>query len=93
MNKLLLPKDSENIPDSYGIEFTYYDGSKLSYKVASHTFLKEVRAIEVVTSDDLYTVVPLDMVKTIDFDKQFSKFYEEMKRIKKERLKNEAIQR
>jgi hypothetical protein len=86
MSKVFLPKDDQRIPDFYGVKIEYITGQTKEFKVASHSFINSMRAIEIVTFDNEYVVVPMDNV-VLYFDKDFTKIVE----IKKE-LENQKSQ-
>ena len=75
MSKVFLPKDDQRIPDFYGVKIEYITGQTKEFKVASHSFINSLRAIELITFDNEYVVVPMDNV-TIYFDKEFTKVVE-----------------
>lgn len=70
--KPFLPKDDQRLPDYYGVKIEDITGKVREYKVAGHTWMVEIRAIELYLFEDEYIVIPLDNV-IISFDKQFSK--------------------
>lgn len=72
MSKVFLPKDDQRLPDYYGIKVEYITGKVREYKVASHTFLDALRAIEIKTFDNEFIVIPLDNIM-LTFDKEFTK--------------------
>lgn len=86
MTKVFLPKDDQRIPDFYGVKIEYITGQTKEFKVASHSFINSLRAIELITFDNEYVVVPMDNV-VLYFDKDFTKIVE----IKKE-LENQKSQ-
>lgn len=86
MSKVFLPKDDQRIPDFYGVKIEYITGQTKEFKVASHSFINSLRAIELITFDNEYVVVPMDNV-VLYFDKDFTKIVE----IKKE-LENQKSQ-
>lgn len=86
MSKVFLPKDDKRLPDFYGVKIEYITGQTKEFKVASHSFINSMRAIEIVTFDNEYVVVPMDNV-VLYFDKDFTKIVE----IKKE-LENQKSQ-
>lgn len=86
MSKVFLPKDDQRMPDFYGVKIEYITGQTKEFKVASHSFINSLRAIELITFDNEYVVVPMDNV-VLYFDKDFTKIVE----IKKE-LENQKSQ-
>lgn len=72
MKKVLpfLNKDQE-MPDSYVIRVYFYDGSMEDFETASHGIQNGF--LEIVTKTDLWRVIPMEAVKKIEFDKNFSK--------------------
>lgn len=72
-NLPFVPKQDQDIPDSYSMIVHFNDGKKCEFDVASHRLVMESRMIEFVTKDDQWNWVPLIAVHRIEFDKRFSK--------------------
>ncbi len=73
MNKLvLIPKQDQDIPDYYGFTIHYLDGKTEDFQ--GIIWLNEKDAIfDVVTHDDLWTWIPVGSIRSISFDKSYSK--------------------
>lgn len=76
MFKPWIKKDSDKLPDKYGITVYFVDGTSESFDVASHKFLQN-RTLELVLFEDLFEIVILDNVKRVSFDRAFSKIVAE----------------
>lgn len=88
----LLPKTHPDLPDGYELKIHYLTGKVETYQVASHAIVKEWNALEFVTRDDLWSLVPMNSVARFEFDKDWSKtreirIQEEIKRQKEEAQK------
>lgn len=71
MRNFFLPKKDQRLPDSYEVKIEFLDGTDKNYKLAAHRYMDQ--GIELVLFDDLFTFVPWSGIKTLNFDKQFSK--------------------
>lgn len=67
-----LKKDSET-PDAYGLTLNFIDGKSAEYEVASHRIIQATSIFEIVTKDDQWMIFPLSNLKSVAFDKRFSK--------------------
>jgi len=79
---ILLNKEHPDLPDYYKIDVHYFTGPVETFEIVSHAMLKEVRAIEILTKDDIWHIIPLATVKKFSFNKDFSKIVE-LKKSKK----------
>ena len=70
---VFLPKQDQDLPDSYGIDVQYLVGKDESFEVASHKIIKDTRLLEIVTTDDVWHLIPLNSIRCLNFDKRFSK--------------------
>ncbi len=77
-----IPKDNQELPDSYKMKIFFNAGGIEEHEVAMHKIIKESEVIEFVSSEDRWFIVPLCSIKKIEFDKNFSKIVA---------LKNETI--
>lgn len=75
MSKPFIKKDDQRIPDFYGITVEFITGQTKEFKIVNHVYMNELRAIELLTFDNEYVVLPLDNV-VISFDKAFTKLIE-----------------
>lgn len=80
-NIIMLDKENPQIPDNWGVEITYYDGTKETFDVVAHSNSNGV--FNFVTKDNEHKWRVLDKIKAIDFDKRFSKFIDLQKEAKK----------
>ena len=72
--KSFVGKEDSRIPDSYGIEIFYIATKEVDkFEVAQHKILTEFRVLELATVDDEWFLIPLDNVRKISLDKNFSK--------------------
>ena len=78
MNSVMpfIPKDDQDLPDSYGMTIFYVNGKKEEFELAQHNLNKETGTVEFATKEDEWNWVPLSSVQRIQFDKQFSKIIE-----------------
>lgn len=81
----LKKKDDQRYPDSYMMQFHFIDGKWEEYEVASHAYING-SLVEIVTTDDLWHMIPFSGLKRIAFDKNFSK---SVALNKEKKLKNE----
>ena len=88
--KTFIPKDHQDLPDSYGIEIVTDRGMVTELKAASHRFIikSDVNGLwrdilEIVTFEDELVVFPVDKIVRLKFDKDFSKILEINKKMKK----------
>lgn len=84
MSKVFLPKDDQKLPDFYKIKIEYITGQTKEFKVASHSFINSMRAIEILTFDNECVVVPMDNV-VLYFDKDFTKIMEIKEELEKQK--------
>lgn len=84
-----IPKDDQELPDSYNITVYYINGKKEELELASHIIIDKViipvdeninkyepascAYLEYVTKDDIWGWVPLSSIQRLEFDKNFSK--------------------
>ena len=77
MNKVLIPKEDQRLPDCYGIKIKYVAGRTEQFEVGSHTFLKETGILEFWTHEESkVSWVPLASVERLEFDERFTKIME-----------------
>ncbi len=98
VSPVLAAKEKQDIPDSYGIKVCYLTGKIEEIEAASHRLVDkiwqkgnddkmrwEVAATpfyEIWSTDNICTVIPMNAVQSITFDKQFSKLVEIKERMK-----------
>ena len=68
-----MPKQDNDLPDTYGIKIFYVNGKVDDFQLASHNLNKELSILEFWSKDDLCSWVPLSSVQRVEFDKNFSK--------------------
>jgi hypothetical protein len=69
-----IPKEDSEMPDYYEITIKFVEGSTATYKAVGHKILEKVRIMEIITHEDTYVWIPLDMsAMEIKFDKNFTK--------------------
>lgn len=71
MFKPWIKKDNHALPDFYNITIEFLDGTSEEYKIASHKMLD--KGCELVLFEDTFTFIPWGAIKTMNFDKNFSK--------------------
>lgn len=71
MRNFFLPKQDQRLPDAYEMTIQFADGTKRTFECASHHMAQY--GIEIVQSEDLFAFLPYYSIKSIDFDKRFSK--------------------
>ena len=59
---VFLDKDDQRIPNFYGIKVEDITGKVREFKCASHVFIDHLRAMEIITFDNEYVVLPIDNV-------------------------------
>lgn len=93
MAKAFIPKDNQNLPDSYTIEVLYVTGKTDKIEVAHHSLLDKTIIpidskvsryepsaspfLEYVTKDDIWGWIPISSILRLEFDKNFSKIMAE----------------
>lgn len=82
---LQVVKEDMRLPDYFVITITYHDKSEDEFKCVSHVIKNDL--IEMFTSESLFQVIPLNAVRRLQFDKNFTKIQdlhaEKMKKEKK----------
>jgi len=73
--KLFIPKQNQDIPDWYSFKIYYLDGKSDDFEGIVR-INDNNRMLDIVTKDDIWHWIPLDAIKRIEFDKQFSKLVE-----------------
>ena len=68
-----IKKDDDRLPDSYTITVLYLDGLKEDFEIAHHKIIEATNCLELVTKDDLWSLIPMTSIKKMMFDKNFSK--------------------
>lgn len=79
MNKALL---TNNLPKFFIMEVNYIDGSKEEIKCADRILHEDM--IEVLTTDNTFTFIFKNNIKSIKFDKSYSKIVEEINKKKQD---------
>jgi len=74
--KPFIPKEDQEIPDSFGLTIHFHSGAKEEHQVTTYKFIQELRLFEFATQDDLWTMIPMESIKKIEGDRAFSKFVE-----------------
>ena len=72
MINAFIPKDDQELPDSYGATIHYLDGKREDFRLAWHTLDRSTMTFEFITDDDLCSWVPLASIKRIAWDRDFS---------------------
>jgi hypothetical protein len=83
MIKSFLRKESNDIPEFYGLTIHYIMGKSEEFEIAQHRIITESQLLEICTKDDKWHLVGLSNVRRLEFDGNFSKVVAE-----KERLEN-----
>lgn len=79
-------KEDSRLPDYFVITVTYHDSSEDEFKAVSHMIKNDL--IEIFTSDSLFQVIPINAVRRLSFDKNFTKIQDlHAEKIKKEQKK------
>ena len=68
-----IPKQSQELPDNYGVKICFVTGTCEEFELASHFVDHDTNMFEFATKDDVWNWVPLSSVLRIEFDKRFSK--------------------
>lgn len=68
-----IPKENQELPDSYRIEVLYVNGKKEEFDLASHFYNKDTGIFEFWTIDDLCNWIPATSIQRMQFSKEFSK--------------------
>ena len=68
-----IPKSNSKLPDHFGMKIFYVDGTNESFDVASFRIIKETNSLELVTKDDIWSLLILSSIRRIEFDKDYSK--------------------
>ncbi len=68
-----IPKDDQNLPDSYGMTIHFISGKTKEFELAQHRIDEKFQLIEAWTIDDIHVWTPLTSIAYIEFDKNFSK--------------------
>lgn len=76
-------KEDSRLPDYFGITITYHDKSEDEFKAISHVTKNDM--IEIFTTENTFIVIPVNAIRKIMFDKNFTKLQElYAEKIKKE---------
>jgi len=70
-----IPKEHPDLPDHYGIKIHYITGKSEDFE-GIHFIVKDTSTIEIITSDDLFRIIPFSSILKIELDKRFSKSVE-----------------
>ncbi len=80
---LQMIKEDNRLPDYFLITIIYHDKSEDEFKAVSHMIKNDL--IEIFTSDSLFQVIPLNAVRRLSFDKNFTKIQDlHVEKMKKE---------
>lgn len=90
MNPALI-KDHQDLPDHYGITIHYVTGKAEAFDIASHSWLLEGNAIEYVTKDNLWNVIPVSNFIRLEFDRNYSKIVEIKEKMRREEEEKKKI--
>lgn len=100
-----IPKQNQELPDSYGIKVHYFDGTTEELDVASHQIIDKVNffgpsgvvrleanpspSLEILTKDDLFHLIPMGSFRKLSFDKRYSKIVALRKKDLEEKAKQQ----
>lgn len=70
--KPFIPKDDQRMPDYYGMHIIFHDSKSVELDVVSHKIIQD-RMLQVITHEDEWKLFPIEGIKEISFDKQWSK--------------------
>lgn len=70
--KAYLPKDDQELPDSYGITVHYVTGKSDKIQVVKHTILPN-GVMSLWTDEDICNLIPIANVTRFEFDKNLTK--------------------
>lgn len=71
---LQVVKEDSRLPDYFVVTVVYHDKSEDEFKCVSHSFKNEI--VEMFTTDSLFQVIPMNAIRKISFDKNFTKLQE-----------------
>lgn len=69
-------KEDPRLPDNYEIKITYHDKSEDVFKAISHAYKSEMDMIEIYTASALFEVIPMNAIRKMSFDKNFTNLQE-----------------
>ena len=76
-------KEDSRLPDYFVITITYHDKSQDEFKEVSHVTKNDM--IEIFTTENTFFVIPVNAIRKIMFDKNFTKLQElHVEKMKKE---------
>lgn len=92
MNPALnIVKEDAKLPDHYTLTITYHDKSTDEFKCVTHSYKPEMDMIEICKTDVTFEVIPLNAVRKISFDKEFTKLQElTAKKLKEKQNENDG---
>lgn len=71
MNPALnMVKEDPRLPDSYEIDIQYHDCSNEKYKIIGHGTVDGI--LSILTTDNLYRLIPVNAIRKIEMDKNYS---------------------
>lgn len=71
---LQVVKEDSRLPDYFVITITYHDKSEDEFKAISHVTKNDM--IEIFTTENTFAVIPVNAIRKIMFDKNFTKLQE-----------------
>ncbi len=76
MNKALIPKSDQAMPDYVTFRIYYVNGTNEEIKVGTYLWLDNHARLEIINHDDEYRWIIMANVIKIEMDKAFTKFVE-----------------
>jgi hypothetical protein len=77
-----IPKDNQEMPDSYNVKIYYITGKTDDFCVVSLFPIPQTQTIEIWLKDDLMLLIPIQSILKIEYDKKWSKIVEISKKEK-----------
>ncbi|MCB0801741.1 MAG: hypothetical protein KDB74_01470 [Flavobacteriales bacterium] len=76
ISSFIAAKSDQNLPDYYKVKICFIDGTNTDLTIVEHYYNKDLHIFDVRTKDDLIHSFSLYTVKSIEFDKNWSKIVE-----------------
>jgi hypothetical protein len=89
ISPVLLQKEHQDIPDSFGMKIWYVTGKVDEFELAERIFQKDIQMLELITKDNIVNYVPFSSIQRIEFDKNFTKIIEIKRKLEHERREKE----
>lgn len=77
-----IAKETPDAPDFYQLTVRYLDGKHDTYNVVEHAINDKENMLRIFTHEDNLMWIPLNAVKSIEFDKAWTKLMELKKKFK-----------